>query len=378
MADHTTTDGPHLDSLSIRGFRGVPRLDVGRLGRVTLLVGRNGVGKTTVLEAVRLYAARGSLSVLHEILTRHDELKTRADDDGGLDEQPVLDALFSGRHPEMHSSFAVGPMNGAPLVCVTLVAPDEVAEDQLKLLQLGGRRVAGPVLQISFGNHQQHHSYFDRIGPADEAQRQHGRRWRYPSQHANWPQVAVCVALGPGQPSTRLAAAHWDELAAGPGEELARDALQLACARTIVRVAAVAGSGRPHERRIVVGLADGDRVPLRSLGDGASCLFSLATAFSSAADGFLLIDEVENGIHHSLQADYWRLVFRAVRDFNVQVLATTHSWDCVEGFARAASEDEQSEGIAIRLERCDDGGLRAVEYSQDTLRVAAERGIEIR
>ena len=181
MADHTTTDGPHLDSLSIRGFRGVPRLDVGRLGRVTLLVGRNGVGKTTVLEAVRLYAARGSLSVLHEILTRHDELKTWADDDGGLDEQPVLDALFSGRHPEMHSSFAVGPMNGAPLVCVTLVAPDEVAEDQLKLLQLGGRRVAGPVLQISFGNHQQHHSYFDRIGPADEAQRQHGRRWRHPS-----------------------------------------------------------------------------------------------------------------------------------------------------------------------------------------------------
>ena len=34
---------------------GIDRLSIGRLGRVTLLGGRNGVGKTTVIEAVRVH-----------------------------------------------------------------------------------------------------------------------------------------------------------------------------------------------------------------------------------------------------------------------------------------------------------------------------------
>ena len=47
------TNGLHLSNLSIAGFRGIDRLSIGRLGRVTLLTGRNGIGKTTVLDAVR-------------------------------------------------------------------------------------------------------------------------------------------------------------------------------------------------------------------------------------------------------------------------------------------------------------------------------------
>ena len=48
----------HLQSLSIEGFRGIKELSIPRLGRATLLAGRNGVGKTTVLAAVRGYASR--------------------------------------------------------------------------------------------------------------------------------------------------------------------------------------------------------------------------------------------------------------------------------------------------------------------------------
>ena len=61
---------------------------------------------------------------------------------------------------------------------------------------------------------------------------------------------------------------------------------------------------------------------------------------------------------------------------NVQVIATTHSWDCIKGFAQAAIEEE-AEGVAVRLER-DEEGLRAVEYSEEALHIAAEQGIEVR
>lgn len=70
MSDSITSQHPHLPSLSVAGFRGVEQLTIPRLGRVTLLAGRNGAGKTTVLDAVRIYAARGQLDALRELLIR--------------------------------------------------------------------------------------------------------------------------------------------------------------------------------------------------------------------------------------------------------------------------------------------------------------------
>ena len=118
-------------------------------------------------------------------------------------------------------------------------------------------------------------------------------------------------------------------------------------------------------------------VPLRSLGDGALRLFGVALALANSRDGFLLIDEAENGIHYSVQRDYWRMVLRAAHEDNVQVFATTHSSDCIRGFAEAASEIEEAEGVLVRLSRRD-GELRAVEYREEELVIAAEQGIEVR
>ena len=54
-----TDKGLLLPDLTINGFRGIDELTIPRLGRVTLLAGENGIGKTSVLDAIRLYAARG-------------------------------------------------------------------------------------------------------------------------------------------------------------------------------------------------------------------------------------------------------------------------------------------------------------------------------
>ena len=63
-----TANNLHLESLEIESFRGIDKLTIPRLGRVTLLAGKNGVGKTTVLEALRVYAARGHYAVMADIL----------------------------------------------------------------------------------------------------------------------------------------------------------------------------------------------------------------------------------------------------------------------------------------------------------------------
>ena len=104
-------------------------------------------------------------------------------------------------------------------------------------------------------------------------------------------------------------------------------------------------------------------VPLRSLGEGAQRLFDVGLGLANSRDGFLLIDEAENGIHHSVQRDYWRMVLQTAHENNVQVFATTHSWDCVRGFRtwRRRSLKTCEDSVLVRLEKEDDG-LRAVRY----------------
>ena len=159
------------------------------------------------------------------------------------------------------------------------------------------------------------------------------------------------------------------------------DALNLIYSDKVQRVAMVGddiGVRSSMGRRPVVKLCDEPRpVSLQSLGEGAVRLFGVALALANSKDGFLLIDEAENGIHHSIQRDFWTMILKAAHQNNVQVLATTHSWDCVAGFAMAATEIEEVDGALVRLEKKDDR-IRAVEYPSYDLDVIAQQGIEVR
>jgi hypothetical protein len=117
-------------------------------------------------------------------------------------------------------------------------------------------------------------------------------------------------------------------------------------------------------------------LPLRSLGDGPNRVLGLALALVNARDGFLFLDEVENGIHYSLQPDLWRLIFRVAQRMNVQVFATTHSYDCVTAFQEAAAENPE-EGILIRLEERQ-GSVTVTLFDERELSVVADEAIEVR
>ena len=108
-----------------------------------------------------------------------------------------------------------------------------------------------------------------------------------------------------------------------------------------------------------------------------SRMLGVSIALANSQNGFLLLDEAENGIHHSIQHDFWRMVLRASLANNVQVLATTHSWDCVMGFASAVTEYEEAEGLLYRLEK-QQSGFQVVDYSKEDLIIVAEQGIEVR
>lgn len=101
-----------LKNLEIRSFRGFRHLKLERLGRVNLIVGKNNVGKTALLEALRLYAAKGSPEVIWELLGTRNERRTL--NGSPLDQRlSALKYLFYGRRElkESIEPIRIGPID---------------------------------------------------------------------------------------------------------------------------------------------------------------------------------------------------------------------------------------------------------------------------
>ena len=387
MSNEGISENLHLPSLSIAGFRGIDHLAIPRLGRVTLLAGQNGTGKTTVLDAVRVYAARGRPIVLQELLETREEFATALDEDKDRVLFPDYAALFHGRDVERTQRISIGPNNGTDDFRIDIATPKDWSVEQKELFADLSANFSTEAdvqaIRIAFQNRERllpwilttdrHHRFFAR----NRYFRRLRREWM---EEGEWPAIA-CETLGPGLLSNNRLARFWDEVALTEEEDLSIEALRLILGEGIERVAIIGDDDSRYGgdgRRVVVKLRDETRpVSLKSLGDGVTRMFGVGLALANSRDGFLLIDEAENGIHYSIQQNFWRMVLRAAHQNNVQVLATTHSSDCWRGFAWASEEIAEVEGVLIRLER-DGEGVRAVQYTEGHLKTAAEQGIEVR
>lgn len=370
----------HLPDLSISGFRGIENLEIGKLGRVTLLAGRNGVGKTAVLDAVRVYAGQSDPTILDAVLEERGEvLQGPGADTGPLDVPDYL-ALFHRRAAARKETISIGSPGLGRMLTLAACRMSDLGDGERKLLN-GDSDPETIVLRVDLGGSQT----FLPVPITD------GRflTWSTPGRPGpgrlgvrrsdDSPEPIKCQALGPDVPGDHAMLEIWQHVALTSDEDRAVEALRLVHGDGIERVAFVGGGGaRSRGARAIVKLQDHpDPVLLRSLGDGATRMFASALSLATCRDGLLVIDEAENGIHHRVQEDYWRMILLTAVANNVQVLATTHSWDCVDGFARAATALHDVEGRLVRLE-CRGEELRAVEYDEDLLATVADQRIEVR
>lgn len=305
----TATTTLLLDSLEIENFRVFRHLQIERLGRVNLIVGKNNVGKTTLLEALWFYANQGSDTARRNILEARDE-------------DIKLENLYYNR--KLTTNLRIGPYNNKSNAVMF--------EKSMKTRQSPGC-----------------HCFFIKASGFDTTQ------------------------------MTDL----WNKIAMSVHEEDIATALRIIDPRIErVGMVIVPTLGKSMPWRIPMARLHGHDYPisLRSLGDGMNRLFGIALALVNTRDSILLIDEVENGLHYSVESDVWRLIFEMAHRLNVQVFATTHSWECIEAFQQAAHDHAQEEGMLISLRRKDEEPeeIVAVLFDERRLSIATREQIEVR
>jgi len=118
-------------------------------------------------------------------------------------------------------------------------------------------------------------------------------------------------------------------------------------------------------------------LPLPVMGEGMVRLFNLLLHIGNAPDGVVLLDEIENGIHHSMLAKIWGVIGEVAREFNTQVFATTHSLECIIAAHKAFQEQGIYDFRLHRLDRSKDT-IKVVTYDQEALETSIETGLEVR
>ena len=127
---------------------------------------------------------------------------------------------------------------------------------------------------------------------------------------------------------------------------------------------------------ILATTTENERLPLQALGGGMMRLFRLFVAFHDVTGGLVVVDEIENGLHYRVLPELWRRVQAMVREFDVQMFATTHSRECIDAALDAFSS--QSSALSVHALSRHDDGVHAVTYAGETLEAARDINLDLR
>jgi hypothetical protein len=348
-----------LTNFHVRGFRTFEQLEVARLGRVNLVVGRNNVGKTMLLHALRVFGSEGARGTIIELLRDRDELARGGRQGGPERGGPMpghvqlveIAALFHGRAPKLGDEIVL-ESKGTRL---RLALGDSSAASER----------ADAWLNVDYGA-----EHRDSIPLADDfVAWLDARSPRMKLDHSAVPLLAASTL-----DANRLAI-WWDSVSLTDAERRVIDCIRIIS--PVERIALVENVYLLSRVALVKVEGISAPIPLKSLGDGVGRVFAMALALEVARSSkLLLIDEIENGIHYSILPDFWRFLFKASALAGVQVVATSHSWDCIEAFHQAAN-DEPGAGALIKLAR-KDGLVTSTVFDDEELRIATRDGIELR
>ncbi len=360
-----------LKEFSAKNFRRFSDLVVEPLERVNLFAGKNSVGKTALLEAIFLSHGPGN-----------PQLPTRIDRLRGLSLPPdrTWRWLFRNGQPENEISLEsvdskgvrrslrlhLGEGSSIPSQLADAPRGNDEQDDQSALMM-------PPSLTTAIASTNLVLNYSDSEGQETKAQIE---------------VVGDAVGIMTPQPPLELPTTIFLTARSGiSGEdverfsnvELQRKHRQIVQTLKYIEprlksLSVVSVGGLPM---IYGDVGVGELVPIQLLGGGIVRLLSLTAAIANAPGGAVLVDEIENGLHHSAMVKVWRAVGAAARRFNTQVFATTHSRECIEAAHRAFSDTPKYDFRLHRLESVK-GDIRAVSYAKESLEAALLSELAVR
>jgi AAA15 family ATPase/GTPase len=365
---NTKVEFPYA-SLEIKNFRCLKELHMGDLGQVNLIAGMNNVGKTALLEAIFLH-----------IGSANPELALRVDRWRGLgilsevSETPWRNLFWQFQDKDPIKLVSKNQKRQQRSLTITVSPSPSTVLEEMKAKE--GSELLGSLGQDLIFSYTDEQKKTQKV-TASPLFSKKGEIIRF--------QLHIKPSLK-SPPFTGIFLNSWRQGISD--EEVQRftdlriknqDHLFLEALKYIEPRLERLEILSPKGVSMIYGYLSGydEPVPFPLLGDGARRMASLVLSIGAARDGVVLVDEIENGIHHSVMKSLWEVIAEAAALFNTQVFATTHSQECVYAAHEAFKSREEYNFRLHRLNR-EDGKVKAITYDQESLEGAFSIPLEVR
>lgn len=377
-----------MESLVIKNYKNFKNLTLENLTNVNLIVGKNNVGKSSLLEAIfilgmrdnnlgELFMARGE----QPLYGTNNSNKQKKDYDRYISLFPDNNSEISDENSIQISSLGKKSNHNISYRFVYYVQEWILSEENEKKLKnkiLNNKPDDGTEFKVGLQIKTDEYDYLYEFGTHDDENHMHSTTMIDKNGAFVGNPVFPIVINFP------IAFIRSNEIRSDKDEERWSRILYNKKENYVVNALKIINKDiqgldliYEHPRKVIYVDVKGkkERQRLTSMGDGANRILTIILAMFDCKDGVFLIDEFENGLHHSVQSQLWKIIFELSHQLKIQVFVTTHSEDTIKCFAEIA---KHKKGKIIRLENKNDS-IRTVDYEEkDELDFIAQNKIEIR
>lgn len=349
-----------LNTFGIENFKCFKELSCKELKQVNLFVGKNSVGKSTLLEAMYIFSHEFAIEQLFEILFGRSEDISSFDRNDKItikDEVNAFLPLVYNRDLSVFSEkgIALGEIAESSWLKLKRVSFEE-GKKKIKVTYLpytddsviGGKQYAA--LTVYDKNHKVLNIAVSLDG---------GGLSRVPDFATSRKKNIVFLHSNNDNNEKDYLTTAWADVSMTPLEDYVIAALRIIEPR-ITKFNIIGKDLVPFV------YIEGMEKPMRlsSMGDGLNRVLRIILTMIKCKDGLFLVDEIENGLHYTSMYKVWEVIVDIANKLNIQVIATTHSNDCVMSFL----DSNQCLGGLHRIEKKSDGSFVVVDYEEDEQR----------
>lgn len=354
-----TSENQSITQVEISGFRGLDSLKIEKTGLINILVGNNGVGKTSVLEAIHM-ACSGNQPMEFVNVNYGRGLSAHGT-------TLIADAFFNQFNTNKKPKCALTLANGKkqsiemsweqPMAVNNIYIPKEQNElttsatTQAEKVDLGSLTLTYSHPTQGSIESTQHKSIIDFIQNGMSTRRQAGCTHCIVSKFLSF---KVQVNNDPAKLYSELER---------KGNKLSFDEM---LRQVDMRVESINVTAETTPPSLTVKLKNNATfLPIALLGDGMQRAMQFATFFYTPNIKVLCIDEIDAGLHRDAMQGLWQAIYSVCKEKSIQLFCTTHDEQMITAAIEAieAVEGDKCDLYVQKVIRRDDGSI--VVRSQD-------------
>ncbi|MFA5957307.1 ATP/GTP-binding protein [Hyphomicrobium sp.] len=311
-----------IKTVTIKNFRSFASAKISNMRRINVVVGNNASGKTALLEAIFL-AAGASPEMAFKLRTwRNQEVFNISNEQNSydalwtdffhmFDQRSKIDISLIDSHGDQRKLEIKFQDVGADLF-LPLTGSSQFSQPQ-------------PVVPIEF-KWKVHGKEYVSVPEIDN----HGLKLRAT-------QLAPIAALFYSTATQNLNQQYAQFFSALSAKKLEKDVIELIRKefKFIENIEVLIKDGIPTLHATVQLLPE--KVPLYLLSDGVNKLINILLGIAMFPKGIIIIDEIENGLYFERMPSVWRSIHAFARKYDVQIIASTHSAECLRALRDALS-----------------------------------------